>query len=214
MSTNVYPFPVNQLLSLGQPKSQEWLDYRALGISEANIPALIRMISDDDLHFAPTDSPLVWAPLHAWRALGQLRAVEAIGALLGLLQRSDELDDDWILDDFPKLFALLGAPAINLLSKFLQNESHEQSARNCAVECLLEVALQTPTLRPRCIRALSQQLDAFMQNDETLNGFLIYALVGLDSRGASLTMQRAFEADRVDTMVTGGWEDVKQELGL
>ena len=40
------------------------------------------------------------APIHAWRALGQLRAVEAVEPLLNMQNRLDESGDDWYLEEF------------------------------------------------------------------------------------------------------------------
>ncbi len=54
----------------------------------------------DELSQAGSDSKEVWSPVHAWRALGQLKAVDALKPLLGLLTNRD---DDWISDDFPTL---------------------------------------------------------------------------------------------------------------
>lgn len=70
MST--YSAPVSQLLSLGEPGSRAWRDYMALGIGNDHIADLIRMAGDEELHNADGGSPLVWAPLHAWRALGRI----------------------------------------------------------------------------------------------------------------------------------------------
>jgi hypothetical protein len=49
------------------------------------VPELIRMALDEDLHWADTESAEVWAPLHAWRTLAQLRAEAAVEPLIGLL---------------------------------------------------------------------------------------------------------------------------------
>lgn len=66
-----YPKPVAQLLTRGEPKLNEWENYRALGIEPAHIPDLIRMATDPELHHAPTLSDVVWAPRSrlacAWR---------------------------------------------------------------------------------------------------------------------------------------------------
>ena len=59
----------------------QWPDYPALGLRMEHVPDLIRMTLDDELHGADSDSREVWAPLHAWRALGQLRAESAIKPL-------------------------------------------------------------------------------------------------------------------------------------
>ena len=76
-----YSDPVCKLLSYGKCKveqiHQKWPDYMKLGLTKEHIPDLIRMAIDNDLHHAEEESAEVWAPVHAWRTLGQLGAKEA-----------------------------------------------------------------------------------------------------------------------------------------
>jgi len=65
-----------------------------LGLGPQHVPDLIRMALDDELYWADSDSLEVWAPIHAWRALGQLRAEAAVQPLTRLLARIDDFDDD------------------------------------------------------------------------------------------------------------------------
>ena len=81
-----YHDPVAQLLTLGDPRQEgrivsEWCDYPALGLTAEHVPELVRMALDDDLHWCDWERAEVWAPLHAWRALGQLRAESAVEPL-------------------------------------------------------------------------------------------------------------------------------------
>ncbi len=54
-----------------------------------------------------SDRPEVWAPIHAWRTLGQLHAAAAIAPLLGLLHYIDDDDDDWAAEDLPRALGLI-----------------------------------------------------------------------------------------------------------
>src|ERR1700757_365910 len=107
-----YQAPVSQLLSLGKLLDGEWRDYKELGLSPENVPDLIRMAADEQLNNAPPEGALVWAPIHAWRALGQLGAAEAVAPLLSLLQRIDDCDDDWAQSEIPEALASIGMPAL------------------------------------------------------------------------------------------------------
>src|SRR6185369_15009156 len=49
--------PVKPLLSLGEPQRNANLDSAELGISRNDVPALIRMATDYQLHDGPQDSP-------------------------------------------------------------------------------------------------------------------------------------------------------------
>lgn len=138
----------------------------------------------------------------------------AIDALLGLLQRVDDQDDDWVSQDLPEVFAQFGAAAVDPLATYLRDRSHGLYARTCAARALTAIALQNPPARRACIAALVRQLEGFAQNDPALNGFLIADLLDLDAREASLAMQRAFQARKVDTSIAGDWDDVRRELGV
>ena len=58
-----------------------------MGFSREHVPELLRMACDPELNEADSDDPRVYAPLHAWRVLGQLRAPEAAAPLADLLLR-------------------------------------------------------------------------------------------------------------------------------
>jgi hypothetical protein len=76
-----YQPPVERLLTYGESEPitpDDWPDYRTLGIGPEHIPELIQMATDEHLNEADAESTAVWDPLHAWRALGQLRAVEPL----------------------------------------------------------------------------------------------------------------------------------------
>jgi len=89
------------LLHLGDArKTSHWPegnpDYvEKLGLTEEHVPALIRaalLWADVD---ARPEGDAVYAPIHAWRALAQLGAVEAVEPLLGMLNTLNEQMDDW-----------------------------------------------------------------------------------------------------------------------
>jgi hypothetical protein len=80
-----------------------WPDYLALGLGPEHIPDLIRMATDEKLHWADSESLEVWSPIHAWRALGQLRAESTVEPLLGLLHRIDDDQDDWVGEEIPEV---------------------------------------------------------------------------------------------------------------
>ncbi len=108
-----YQPPVERLLTYGESDRitpNEWPDYRELGIGPEHVSELIQMATDEALNEADPESPEVWAPLHAWRALGQLHAVEAVEPLLELFDRLE--DDDWVHEELPAVFGLIGPRAL------------------------------------------------------------------------------------------------------
>ena len=209
-----YRKPVDVLLTLGDPRelSDQWLDYSEYGIGAEHISDLIQLATDSELYWADSESLEVWAPTHAWRALGQLRAEEAIKPLLNLFHELEE--DDWVGEELPRVFGLIGAAAIPALTAYLADTSRNISPRISVAYALAEIGMSHAEAQEACITALTRQLEAFRKNDRELNGFLISFLVDLQAIEIAPLMQRAYAAGRVDEIVMGDWEDVQVELGL
>ena len=213
MSITDYQPPVAELLNYGDCRNhKEWCNYvRELNLETKHISELIKMATDEELSLADLDSKEIWSPVHAWRALGQLKAVEAIKPLLGLLNNRD---DDWISGDFPILCTLIGLDSIPLLKEFLTDSSNNLYARSSAAESLEAICYKYPETRESNIAIIAQELKKFKVNDPTLNAFLICNLLDLKAVETIDVIERAFKANRVDTLVTGGWEDIQVDFGL
>jgi len=210
-----YSQPVNMLLSRGDPgRAAQWPDYLAMGLGPEQIPELIRMATDESLNNAPTESPEVWAPLHAWRTLGQMRAEAAVKPLLGLFQRADEQYDDWVLDDLPRAFGEIGSPALEALSAYLAEQNRAFGPRVAAAQSIREIGRRYVESQDACVAALVQQLGKFAANGAPLNGSLVSLLLDMRGVEAAPVIEHAFAAGQVDETVSGDWEDVQIQLGL
>jgi hypothetical protein len=208
-----YSIPVRQLLSLGEP-ADEWRDYKHLGLSLENVPDLIRMAVDEQLNNAPAEGGLVWAPVHAWRALGQLGAAEAVAPLLALFQRIDECDDDWVASDIPRTLARIGMAALEPAANYLADVKHGEWARIAAADTLGRIGEAQPDLRAECVAKLATQLEKYSEQSENLNAFLVSPLWDLRAVEAMPLIERAFAANCVDETVVGDVEDVQIHFGL
>ncbi len=209
-----YASPVATLLTLGKPTldEDEWLDYPAQGLDETHIPELIALAIDSELHFRDEDVPEIWGPIHALRALGQLRAVAAIEPLLLLLESM--LDSDWVREDLPRVYALLGTGAIGPLAAYLEQTGHGEWARIMVGQCLQNIAEQHPEVRDQCVATLTERLKQSNEDEVEINAFLIDYLVNLHAVESLPVIRAAFEADAVEIFVTGDLEDVEIELGV
>ncbi len=215
LTAHSYAAPLDQLLSLGRPKFNELgFDCRAFGITSEHIPELLRLVADEALHNAPSDSQLVWAPVHAWRALAALKAEQAVEPLLRLLRRIVDHDDDWVGEEVPRVLGEIGCPALEPVTAYLANPAHLEWARVAAAKALAEIGRRHAELRADCVGRLCAQLEKFADQSETLNAFLVSPLLDLEARVALPLMQRAFAAGRVDETVVGEFEDAEIELGL
>jgi len=214
---NRYSPPVDRLLTYGDCRTmRDWPNYLELGLTAEHVPELIRMIADEDLHFANPDGMEVWAPVHAWRALGQLRTEAAIQPLIELLEFFDnEIEgDEYVVEELPKVFGLIGRAALPALAAYLQNDEYLTQSRTTAANSLRRVAEQDATVRDEVVALLSRQLAQFDGQDEGFNGFLISDLVDLRATEALPVIELAFAAGAVDEMIRGDWEDVQIEFGL
>jgi len=213
MSIFDYQPPVSELLAYGDCRNyKKWPNYlRELNLEEKHVSELIKMATDQELDQAGVDSKEVWSPVHAWRALGQLQALDALQPLLGLLANRD---DDWISEDFPILCTLIGINSIPLLKEFLADTSHNFFSRIDVARSLEAVSQKYPETRESNVEAIAGELEKFEDNDPTFNGLLIGILVDLQAVEAAEVMERAFFANQVDTFVGGYWYDIQVELGL
>jgi HEAT repeat protein len=219
--THTYTEPVSKLLELGMPEDP-WLDYASLGITHDDIPELLRLLRDGDLRWMerpddlPDDEDLTewYAQIHAWRALAQLKAEEAILPIIGLLHQIDDEDDDWLSSDVDQIFALLGPASIQPLGAYLLDEENQMYARAEAASALGSIGKARPETRDACVKYLVSALEKYEENDEGLNGFLIYDLVQLKAVEHVDLIGDAFAAEAVDEFIMGDFEDVQVELGL
>ena len=217
MTDTSYFHPVSQLLTYGDclklPRWPEELDYLPLGFGSEHIPDLIRMVLDDDLYWANSDSLEVWAPVHAWRVLGQLRAEAAVEPLLTRLHHIDDEDSDWVGEELPDVFAMIGAAAIAPLHTYLIDPLHDTWACVAAAESLGRIGKVHPEARNACADVLTGVLEEFENNDRTVNAFIISNLLDLKAVQTAQLMERAFAADAVDLSVSGDWEEVQIQMG-
>lgn len=215
-----YSPPVDKLLTLGDSREtiRKWPDYPALGIGSEHVPDLIRMATDQELNWADSDSLEVWAPVHAWRALGQLRAEAAIEPLMRLFHEldADELSGSFesVMEEMPEVYGLIGPAAIPALTAYLSDESHGLYPRTTALKCIEEIGKNHPDTRAECAAALTRQLEQFDKNGSQLNAFLISSLIDLKAVEAVSVMESAFAGGRVDESIAGDWEDAQVDLGL
>ncbi len=208
-----YSATVDKLLAVGDcRKIKDWPNYLDMGITSANIAELIEMALDEELNNSDSDSPEVRAPLHAWRALGQLQAKEAIQPLTRLFHELE--DSDWAGEELPEVYAMIGKDAITVLSEYLDDDTHSLYPRVTSAHSLECIGTKNPEARDECILVLTKQLEKFNKNDPELNAFLISYLVDLKAVESLSTIEQAYTSDCVDCFIQGDFEDVEISLGL
>ena len=205
--------PVNKLLSYGDCHDfKRRHNYLKLGFTREHVPELIKMATDIELNLSDSESAEVWAPVHAWRILGQLQAEEAIEPLIELFHELE--DDDWVDDELPIVFGKIGVKAVPALTKYLNDTAHNCQAHTRAVNSLEKIASANPSVRNECVSILTQKLKRVTKNDPDLNGFIICYLLDLKAVESIKTIREAYKRKCVEIHIPGDIEAVKYELGF
>jgi len=212
-----YGMPVARLLALGRPGedvADRWLTAEELGLGPEHVAEIIRVMMDERWYMLDSESLEVYAPVHAWRVLADLRAEEAIPALIEVLARSDEVWDEWATEEIPQVLGLIGPAAIPALSDYLEGRNSELYSCSDAARAMKEIAARHPEVRDRVVGILTAKLERHAEQDEYLNSSLIDCLIDLKAIESAPVMESAFAAGDVDIFVDGDSEDVQIELGL
>lgn len=208
-----YHEPVSRLLALeAEPGPPEhWADYLAMGFTSADVPELIRLMQEAAAWNEDTTEE--WGPVHAWRTLGQLRAVEAVPPLVALLARDMS---DWIAEEVPDALVMMGPPALPPLREALSGLARKDNAwiAGLVANAIQRIGVQWPDARDEAVSILAGQFGSWADQDPELNGVLVAELLDLDAADAAPEMEAAFAAGAVDETVGGDWEDVQVAMGL
>jgi hypothetical protein len=192
--------------------SNDWPDYLQYGLRPEHLPDLLALITDESLENAAPDSPEVWASLHAWRAIGQLRSPEAVEPLVGLL---DELEDwDYWNEEVPYSFGMIGPAALPALAAFFRDPSHKMYARVTAGHAIAAIGRMHPEARAESVAILTEGLAAYAENDPSFNALVSTMLLDLEAVEALPVIKEVYDADAADVAVMGDFEDVEIAFGV
>lgn len=205
---------VQQCFSRGEPDWEEWDDYLALGFARAHVPELIHILENttEIWEQAGEEDRVEWAPVHAWRALAQLGALEALPAMLRLHEQEGE--SDWVGEEIPIALSHLGPAVLGDLRAYLCEPSHDTWTRVIVARAIQLIAGEFTEKRADGVAALRAGLELFEQNDETVNGFIISYLAELNAGETAPLVERAFQSGRVDLSIMGDYEEFQIAVGL
>lgn len=212
------PPPLDRLFTFGEAEfgvRNEKPDYVGqLGLTREHVPGLIEIVRMWEDENSLPDGVAGSAPIHAWRALGQLRAIEAVEPLLAMQNRLDEEGDDWYLDEFAQVFGQIGPAALPALAAYLADDLNGEFPRISAADGLFQIAERYPESRNDVVKALVQQLSRREESVYDLNGFVVAHLAALKATEAAEAIERAFAANVVEDDVCGSWGRVREKLGV
>ena len=207
------PSNAQKLQKIGRPSGgPQWPDYvQEYSLDASDIPELITYITDKTFLDSRPSSRKFWAPVHAWRALGQLQAQAALAPLLQLMPAW--LEDDYAIAEIPQVLGMLGAVTIEPAQALLLADDEDETQRIMGMDALVEVAKRHPQEKPRVLAILSRYLDAPDPAATGLNGLLVIQLAGLGAVDFWPRLAALFEQGWVDTSLLDQ-EDAEIEFGL
>lgn len=208
------PSLTERLQQIGRRDSRNSDYLQNYNLRKEDIPELIALCATHDLTDPSRPEPEVWGSVHAWRALGLLRAEAAVDTLIGLLWQIEGRDDDRIGEELPGVFGMIGPAAIEPLAAYLADRSKSEFARVGARGGMVKVALNFPECRDRVVGILTEALATYSEDDDIVNGFLVSGLLDLKGIESARVLEEAHRRRCVDESICGDWEDVQEELGL
>ncbi len=195
---------IEKIKSFGEVRhGDEWQNYLELGLSEDDVPALLKIIEDTHND---------WSALHAWRALGQIKSPRAIEPLLK--QFSELSYDDWAIPELSVVMGMIGEEAIEPLVRYMNDKRYKEFARVMAMDGLAEIVIHHPDTRQRVLDKYKQYISKPDKKADSLNGLLIGRLIDLKAKEMIDDIALLFETADVDLVINGDLEDVEIELGL
>ncbi len=208
---------------LGDPRNfHKWetgeVNYVAtLELTAGDVPELLTIARKwaEPLNWPDDDEYVAgYAPIHAWRALAQLGATEAIPVLLEMVGPLDERADDWYLEEFPHAFAWIGPASLPALADRLADTRCPTYPRVSAASGLRELAKRHPETRQDVVDVLRRTLSGFEHEDQEVSAFIITDLLDLKATEAAELIERAYAADCVAIEIADNWNTVRKELGV
>ncbi len=218
MSTN-YPKPIADLFTLGECQSppwgtekKVWRNYLAMGFGPEHVPDLERLAVDADILMDESDDPAGWAPMHAWRVLGQLKSLSSIAVLLDHCIVWE--NNDWLVNEARFVFAMMGPSAANVLINRLLDDGQPEEGRVLLSEYIEKVAQCYESIRDDCVQGLACQLKKYNNNSKNFNSSIISSLLELEAVEYTDLIKKVYDENRLYLSEPGDWEDAEIALGL
>lgn len=157
-----------------------WPDYiKELDLKKTDAKTLIELIASSDLSVITTGASMEqFAPMHAWRALGQLHSKESIETLLNSLIEKKNQEAFWYRIELPNVIKQIGGEAIKQLGAFLKNEEAWED-KVVIINTLAEIALQDQEYKNQVEEIISEVLKKYKKNDLAFNASILNAIFKL-----------------------------------
>jgi hypothetical protein len=194
-----YPAPINELLEWGDDlhRSHKFANETDFIHWRKYIPALTRMALDPGLLNGWVTEKSCWAPWHAIHALGALQAWESAPALARLA----DLENDWLSDHLPHIWANMGMEVEPSLWMILEDPSASPKQRGLAAQSLFMITEddESDAMLEKVTQGFEKMLGNTKTFNPTVNAYMIHFLREMDAVDEIWeTVELAFDEERVD----------------
>lgn len=216
-----YQDPVAKLIYIEEQTSwndKQWLDYINLfGLSTADLPELIRLISDDELVDDDVDddndSEIAFYEIHVLRAVFQIDIETGINLYIDQLKKFP--NDDYLHEEIHGIVRHAGAIVIAPFTQVLTDNTQDERLRVTLANGLEEIGKTHPECREACVNSLTTQLQNYhVQDGDYLNSTLVSNLIQLKAVEAVDLIEQVFTNRELDEWCTGSWAAAQVSLGL
>ncbi len=193
-----------------EERPEVWLDYvQELGITPQDYPQLLEIVRESDLEGAYEGcSPEECIPVHAWRAIAQLKQPDAVRDLYEVLIDEKNEEAFWFKIEFPTVMQTIGPDAIPLLSALLHDHDSDWGYKMLLVESLLPFAASDQTHRSAVIRSVHDVLRDYQNHDPEYIGAIIKEIRKIHPKEISETVVTIMKNDGYDLSGLERDEDV------
>jgi hypothetical protein len=190
-----YREPLTTLLAYGSSLLPPPIFVSQLDAWRKHTPTLTRLALDPALLNGWPADPASWGPWYALHLLGELGAAESAYALGELA----DLENDWLSDRLPEIWANMGLEAEPFLWILLDDPTHSIKKRGLAANALQLLADEETVLRRKVIDGFGKII-ANPATNPILNAYLIHFLGELGGQNLLRPeIEAAFAENRVDT---------------
>jgi hypothetical protein len=190
---------------------EEWINYpEKFNFDATHIPELIDVLKKTDLESVTMQKVENSAPMHAWRALGQLNATESVKFLFESLIKNSEAIIFYL--ELPVVIGMMDENAIEPTKEYLEMEHNDRlDIKLCAIESLTKLANHITASKNRIATIFIESLNEYSFNNYKFTTYLIKALMELEITKANELIEEIIDVEEYDSEIIS-YDEVRMFL--
>ncbi|GAA0727957.1 hypothetical protein GCM10009430_36630 [Aquimarina litoralis] len=174
------------------PFNDPWPNYvKKFNLTNVHIKELTEVIDSSNLSLVTNRcSEEEFFPMHAWRALAQLKSKECVPVLLKALLATVNKDAFWYRIELPNMLKVIGSESIKSIEVFLKKEI-DWDYKVILIKGLVEIAINEPKQKNLIWSIIHNVLKDYKNNDLSFNASVLNEVFKL----------RPFESNLIKTII-------------